>query len=72
MASISEQLLKAMKASGLTRYRISKETGVSESTLSKFVNRKGGLSMEAIDKIGKLIGMGLVEKSPGKGQLREK
>ena len=49
---LTEQLRKAIDDSGLTRYRISKETGVSESTLSQFYNGNRGLSMEALNALG--------------------
>ena len=39
---ISEQLREAIRRSGKTRYRISLETGISESILSRFVNQGPG------------------------------
>lgn len=50
--TITEQLRQAIDDSGLTRYRIAQETGISESTLSKFYLGQRGLSMEALDAIG--------------------
>ncbi|HEX6984108.1 MAG TPA: hypothetical protein VF170_01970 [Planctomycetaceae bacterium] len=38
-APLSEQLRKAIDASGHTRYAIVKETGISQSTLSRFMFR---------------------------------
>lgn len=52
---ITEQLRQAIDDSGLTRYRIAQETGVSESTLSKFYLGQRGLSMEALDAIGECL-----------------
>jgi len=54
---LSDQLRQAIKTCGKTRYRIWKETGIAEATLSRFVNGKGGLSMRAVDKIGKCVGL---------------
>jgi len=52
---VTDQLRKAIDDSGLTRYRISKETGISEATLSKFYLGQRGLSMEALDAIGECL-----------------
>jgi transcriptional regulator with XRE-family HTH domain len=49
--SLTEQLRRVIEESGLTRYRIAQETGVSEATLSKFYLGQRGLSMEALDAI---------------------
>ncbi len=52
---LTEQLRRAIAESGLSRYRIAKETGISESTLSQFHRGHRGLSMHAIDAIGALL-----------------
>ncbi len=52
---LSEQIRRAVKASGLSQYRISKELDVSESTISRFVSGKGGLSMEYLDALADLL-----------------
>jgi transcriptional regulator with XRE-family HTH domain len=57
---ISEQLRRAIQASDLTRYRIAKRTGLSQSLLSRFASGDRGLSLDAIDKIGALLGLRLV------------
>ncbi|MCH8151485.1 MAG: helix-turn-helix transcriptional regulator [Planctomycetes bacterium] len=56
---LSEQIRRAVKASGLSQYRISKELGVSESTISRFVSGKGGLSMEYLDALADLLGLNI-------------
>lgn len=53
--SLSDQLKQAIDESGLTRYRIAKETGVSESTLAQFYNGHRGLSMEALNALGDFL-----------------
>jgi hypothetical protein len=57
---ISDQLRQAVLRCGKTRYRISVETGISESILSRFVNRGAGLSLANIDKLCKSIGARLL------------
>ena len=49
---ISDQLRQAIRDSGLTRYRIAKETGLSQVTLSRFFNGERGLTLKALDKLG--------------------
>jgi transcriptional regulator with XRE-family HTH domain len=52
---LTDQLRKAIDDSGMTRYRISKETGISEATLSKFYLGQRGISMEALDALGECL-----------------
>jgi transcriptional regulator with XRE-family HTH domain len=57
---LTDQLRKVIDDSGLTRYRISKETGISEATLSKFYLGQRGLSMEALDALGECLQLTIV------------
>lgn len=50
-----DQIRQAIEASGVTRYRIAKETGISESALSQFYNGRRGLSMEALNALGEFL-----------------
>jgi transcriptional regulator with XRE-family HTH domain len=59
---ISEQLIEAIEASDLSRYRISKETGIAQSTLSEFVNGNRWLSLQNIDLVCDLLGLELKKK----------
>jgi transcriptional regulator with XRE-family HTH domain len=56
----SDALRRAIEQSEKTRYRISKETGIAEAVLSRFMHGKGGLSVESIDRICESIGARLV------------
>ncbi len=56
---LSEQIRRAVKASGLSQYRVSKELDVSESTISRFVSGKGGLSMEYLDALADLLDLNI-------------
>jgi len=56
MATINEQLRRAMKRCGKSRYAISKETGIEQSTLSRFANGLSGLSVENVEKVCQSIG----------------
>ncbi len=52
---MSDQLRQAIDDSGLTRYRISKETGISETALSLFYGGQRGLSMKSLNALGEFL-----------------
>jgi transcriptional regulator with XRE-family HTH domain len=61
---LSDQIRRAVDASGISRYRISKELGISESTMSRFMAGLGGLSMEYLDALADLLEMNLAAYKP--------
>jgi transcriptional regulator with XRE-family HTH domain len=63
MKPLSEQLREAIEKSPMSRYELSKKSGVSQSSLSKFVlGQRPGLSFDAMDRIGKVLELRLVGK----------
>ncbi|HEX8915921.1 MAG TPA: helix-turn-helix transcriptional regulator [Humisphaera sp.] len=61
--AVSERLraaIAAAKAAGVSRYRISKATGLEQSALSRFVNGKTGLDTGSVDKLAAFLGLDLV------------
>ncbi len=52
---LTDQLRQAIDDSGLTRYRIAKETGISESALAQFYNGHRGLSINALNALGEFL-----------------
>jgi transcriptional regulator with XRE-family HTH domain len=66
---LSEQIRRAVDASGMSRYRICKELGIAESTMSRFMAGKGGLSMDNLDSLADLLHLDIVtgKRSPGAG-----
>ena len=52
---VSDQLRNAIDDSGLTRYRIAQETGMSETALALFYNGQRGLSMKALNALGEFL-----------------
>ena len=52
---ISDQLRRAIENCGQTRYQISKQTGIAQSILSRFLLHGAGLSLDSIDKIGECL-----------------
>jgi DNA transposition AAA+ family ATPase len=67
---MTDQIRRAIDDSGLTRYRIAKETGIDESTLAKFYNGHRGLSMDALNRLGKFLELRIVmdRKPESKGK----
>lgn len=67
MKPLSEQLRDEIEKAGVSRYELSKATGVSQCSLSKFVLRqRPGLSFDALDRIGEYLGLEIVKKQPKK------
>lgn len=63
MKPLSEQLRDAIEKADVSRYELSKETGVSQSTLSKFIlKQRPGLSFDAMDRVGLALGLVIVKK----------
>ena len=55
---------KAMERHPMTRYQIAKETGVSESVLSRFANGKASITLSKASALCHLLGLEL--KTTGK------
>jgi len=60
--SVSEQLRKACETSGLTRYRIAKDSGVSYDALARFLNEERDLRLATADKLADYFGLVLKPK----------
>jgi transcriptional regulator with XRE-family HTH domain len=52
---VSDQLRRAIDDSGLSRYSIAQETGISQTALSLFYCGHRGLSSKALDKLGECL-----------------
>jgi hypothetical protein len=72
MASISDQLRNAIQTCGKSRYRIAAETGVTQATLSRFMNRLVELNMATADKICESIGARLTIDKPAKAKATKR
>ena len=59
---LTDQLRQAIDDSGLTRYRIAKETGIGEATLSKFYLGQRGLSMDALNGLGECLELTIISR----------
>lgn len=62
---LSDQLRTAIDDTdrhGMTRYRICQEIGLTESTMSRFMNGQCGLSLRTIDAIAELLELKLTTR----------
>jgi DNA-binding Xre family transcriptional regulator len=57
---LSDQVRKAMDDSGVSRYKISQETGIDESALAKFYNGHRGITTSTLDRLGDYLGLRIV------------
>ncbi len=60
--SLAVAIRRAFKRSGLTAYRLSKLSGVSESALSRFLSGKMDLRLAVASKLCKALGLTLQGK----------
>ena len=67
MATVTDQLRRAVERCGQTRYAISKATGIPASVLSRFVAGGRGLRSENMDRLCAYLGLVLTTK-PGKSR----
>ena len=63
MAMVSEMLRKTIAKSGLSRFSISRATGIDQAALSRFMNRQVGLNTTSVDILAKYFGLELVHKT---------
>ena len=59
---LSQQLREVIVESGVSRYEISRQTGVSQAALSRFVLGHRGISVKAMDAVGLFLGLSITAK----------
>ena len=64
--SVSEQLESQIRLFQGSIYQVSKQSGVANASLLRFLSGKRGLSMEAIDKLADFFGLELTPKAAGR------
>lgn len=57
MAELLNMMRKAIEASGQSRYRISKATGIAQSVLSRFMSGKTALTVETVERLADYLGL---------------
>jgi ribosome-binding protein aMBF1 (putative translation factor) len=63
---VSDKLRAAILAAPVSRYRMSADTGINASVLSRFVNGITGLDSNTTDKLAEYLGLELREKDQPK------
>lgn len=63
MATVTDQLRRAVEGCGQTRYVIARETGIAPSVLSRFVAGGHGLRSGNIDRLCEYLGLVLMPKA---------
>ena len=63
---LSDQLRAAILNADRSRYRISKQTGITQAGLSRFVNHVAGISLDTIDKIGECLDLEITTRRKGR------
>jgi predicted transcriptional regulator len=82
---LSEQVRAALNAAGelgVSRYRVAKIVGLTQSAMTRFANGGGGVELETLDRIGTLLGLRvtmnrsvvrrLASDAPGRGRPRQR
>jgi transcriptional regulator with XRE-family HTH domain len=67
VSRILEQIRKAIEASDKTRYRLSKETGIAQSQLSRLMSGQEGLSYDRLERLADALGLEITI-CPAKGK----
>lgn len=69
-ASFSESLRRLIERSGLSRYEIARQSGVSESSLSRFLSGERGLTTDSVDRLAAFLGLSLTVTRKRNGDKR--
>ena len=64
MAEIYESIREAIERSEKSRYRISQETGISQTQLSEFLHGRRGMSVENIELLIEALGLEVTIRRP--------
>jgi transcriptional regulator with XRE-family HTH domain len=69
--TLSDQLRQIIADCGMSRYEIAKRSGVPEAALSRFFNKKTGLSTDTLDRLAPALGLELVARRPAKRRAKK-
>ncbi|MFZ1933869.1 MAG: helix-turn-helix transcriptional regulator [Thermoguttaceae bacterium] len=64
--TMTNALKAAITESGLTRYRIAKDTGIDEAALMRFMRGETSLRLDKADVLAEYLGLELVKKRKAK------
>ena len=57
---LTDQIRRAIEESGVSRYRLWKETGIDQAVLSRFVAGKAGMTLKSLDVLADALGLRIV------------
>jgi len=60
MSQILDDIRSAAEASGKTRYRLWKETGIDQGHLSQFMRGNKGMSVENVERMAEALGLEII------------
>ncbi len=60
MGRILDAICNAIEGSDKTRYRIAKDTGISQTQLSRLMSGERGLSIDALETLADYLGLEIV------------
>ena len=63
-----ERIRKAIEASGKSRYRLWKDSGVSQAQLSRLMSGESGMSADNIEKLADALGLEIKIRLKRKGR----
>jgi DNA-binding phage protein len=67
-AEMKKQIQDAIRATGLPLLEVARRTGVSQPQLYHFMHNKRTLTLPAVEKICKVLGLHLVSSKKGKAK----
>jgi len=59
---LEKQIMAAIDKSGLSVYRLAKDSGVSQPVLCRFINRQRGITLATASKLVETLGLELVQR----------
>jgi len=69
---LSDQIRRAIRDSGKSRYRIAQQANVHQSQLSRFVSGKALVRMETLDRVAEVLNLEIsVRESPSEPNREE-
>ena len=68
MARINDQVIRAIKTCGMTRYALAQKSGVSEGELSRVVAGQRSMTLRTLDRLAPYIGVKIAVKRPQRGR----
>jgi len=61
---LTDQVRRAIEKSGVSRYRICREAGIDQASISRFMAGKTGLTLASLDRLADVLGLDVVARGP--------